>query len=81
MHLFNLTLFLVINFVATVTGLLMVQLYSSDDKKIADKDVTIYLQDSFRFEISFAVAYLFDSISTLLAGHVIVLYSRDAKSN
>ena len=81
MHLFNLTLFLVICFVATVTGLLMVQLYSGDDNKIKDKDVAIYLQDSYRFEISFGLAYLFDSISTLIAGHVIVLYSRDSKSN
>ena len=81
MHLFNLTLFLVICFVATVTGLLMVQLYSGDDNKIQDTDVAIYLQDSYRFEISFGAAYLFDSISTLIAGHVIISYSRDAKSN
>ena len=46
-----------------------------------DDDEITYLKDSFNFEISFAVVIFFEFLLSIIAGHLIIRYSQDKKSN
>lgn len=43
--------------------------------KIPDQEVTIYLKDSWKFEIACSLTYILESLVTLIAGYLIIMYS------
>ena len=59
----------------------MIMMYSGTDKIVPTDETARYLHKSFVFELTFGIAFIFETVTSLIAGHLILLYSRDSKSD
>ena len=81
LHVQNLTCFLLLCLIATVAQIYMIMMYSGTDKIVPTDETARYLHKSFVFELTFGIAFIFETLTSLIAGHLILLYSRDSKSD
>ena len=73
----NLSLFLLMLFITTASEILMVLMYSGVDNSVPESETANYLRRSEHFEIVFGVAFIFETMTSMIAGYLIILYSRN----